>query len=123
MPRRPRGPARRSRSISPVEKADFPVYLTGLGTVQAFNTVVVRTRVDGQIDKIAFKEGQMVKQGDLLAEIDPRPFQARSTRPRPRRRRMRPISPTPISTCSATPSSANSPRASRPTPSAPRSRN
>jgi membrane fusion protein, multidrug efflux system len=63
-------------SISPVEQADFPVYLTGLGTVQAFNTVVVRTRVDGQIDKIAFKEGQMVKQGDLLAEIDPRPFQA-----------------------------------------------
>jgi multidrug efflux system membrane fusion protein len=63
-------------SISPVEKTDFPVYLTGLGTVQAFNTVVVRTRVDGQIDKIAFAEGQMVKQGDLLAEIDPRPFQA-----------------------------------------------
>jgi multidrug efflux system membrane fusion protein len=63
-------------SISPVEKIDFPVYLTGLGTVQAFNTVVVRTRVDGQIDKIAFTEGQMVKQGDLLAEIDPRPFQA-----------------------------------------------
>ncbi len=63
-------------SISPVEKTDFPVYLTGLGTVQAFNTVVVRTRVDGQIDKIAFQEGQMVKQGDLLAEIDPRPFQA-----------------------------------------------
>src|ERR1700750_2617260 len=53
-------------SISPVEKADFPVYLTGLGTVQAFNTVVVRTRVDGQIDKVAFKEGQMVNQGDLL---------------------------------------------------------
>src|ERR1700687_33197 len=63
-------------SIAPVEKADFPVYLTGLGTVQGFNTVVVRTRVDGQIDKIAFKEGQLVKQGDLLAEIDPRPFQA-----------------------------------------------
>jgi membrane fusion protein, multidrug efflux system len=63
-------------SISPVEKTDFPVYLTGLGTVQGFNTVVVRTRVDGQIDKIAFTEGQMVKQGDLLAEIDPRPFQA-----------------------------------------------
>jgi multidrug efflux system membrane fusion protein len=63
-------------SIAPVEKADFPVYLTGLGTVQGFNTVLVRTRVDGQIDKIAFKEGQLVKQGDLLAEIDPRPFQA-----------------------------------------------
>ena len=63
-------------TVAPVEKADFPVYLTGLGTVQGFNTVVVRTRVDGQIDKIAFKEGQLVNQGDLLAEIDPRPFRA-----------------------------------------------
>src|SRR3979490_3376293 len=63
-------------TIAPVEKAGFPVYLTGLGTVQGFNTVVVRSRVDGQIDKIAFKEGQLVNQGDLLAEIDPRPFQA-----------------------------------------------
>jgi multidrug efflux system membrane fusion protein len=63
-------------TIAPVEKSDFPVYLTGLGTVQGFNTVVVRTRVDGQIDKVAFKEGQLVNQGDLLVEIDPRPFQA-----------------------------------------------
>jgi membrane fusion protein, multidrug efflux system len=63
-------------SIAPVQKADFPVYLTGLGTVQGFNTVLVRTRVDGQIDKVAFKEGQMVNQGDLLVEIDPRPYQA-----------------------------------------------
>ena len=63
-------------SIAQVQKADFPVYLTGLGTVQAFNTVVVRTRVDGQIDKIAFTEGQTVAAGDLLAEVDPRPFQA-----------------------------------------------
>src|ERR1700716_1333530 len=62
--------------IAPVEKADFPVYLTGLGTVQGFNTVLVRTRIDGQIDKIAFQEGQQVNQGDLLVEIDPRPFQA-----------------------------------------------
>jgi multidrug efflux system membrane fusion protein len=63
-------------TIAPVQKADFPVYLTGLGTVQGFNTVLVRTRVDGQIDKVAFKEGQIVKGGDLLVEIDPRPFQA-----------------------------------------------
>lgn len=63
-------------TVATVEKSDFPVYLEGLGTVQGFNTVVVRTRVDGQIDTIAFKEGQIVKQGDLLAQIDPRPFQA-----------------------------------------------
>src|SRR6476646_3816096 len=62
--------------IAPVEQADFPVYLTGLGTVQGFNTVVVRTRVDGQINRIAFQEGQFVKEGDTLVEIDPRPFQA-----------------------------------------------
>jgi membrane fusion protein, multidrug efflux system len=74
-----RGPAPAATvpvTIASVEKADFPVYLNGLGTVQGFNTVVVRTRVDGQIDKIAFTEGQLVKQGDLLAHIDPRPFQA-----------------------------------------------
>jgi multidrug efflux system membrane fusion protein len=63
-------------TIAPVQKSDFPVYLTGLGTVQGFNTVLVRTRIDGAIDKVAFKEGQLVKQGDLLVEIDPRPFQA-----------------------------------------------
>ena len=63
-------------TIASVEKADFPAYLFGLGSVQGLNTVVVRTRVDGQIDKIAFQEGQLVKQGDILAEIDPRPYQA-----------------------------------------------
>jgi multidrug efflux system membrane fusion protein len=73
---RPRGPAPIAVKIATVEKADFPVYQIGLGTVQGFNTVVVRTRVDGQIDKIAFKEGQLVKEGELLAQIDPRPFQA-----------------------------------------------
>jgi multidrug efflux system membrane fusion protein len=62
--------------LATVEKSNFPLYLQGLGTVQGFNTVVVRTRVDGQIDQIAFKEGQTVKKGDLLAHIDPRPFQA-----------------------------------------------
>ena len=70
----PRNPVR--VTVAPAEKTDFPVYLTSLGTVQAFNTVVVRSRVDGQIDKIAFTEGQLVNQGDLLAEIDPRPYQA-----------------------------------------------
>ncbi|UGV26224.1 efflux RND transporter periplasmic adaptor subunit [Rhodopseudomonas boonkerdii] len=71
-----RGPAPIPVKIASVERSDFPVYLTGLGTVQGFNTVVVRTRVDGQIDRIAFTEGQIVKEGDLLAQIDPRPFQA-----------------------------------------------
>jgi multidrug efflux system membrane fusion protein len=55
---------------------DVPVYLPGLGTAQAFNTVTIRTQVDGQLQKIAFREGQEVKTGDLLAQIDPRPFQA-----------------------------------------------
>jgi multidrug efflux system membrane fusion protein len=63
-------------TIAAVDKADFPILLTGLGTVQGFNTVVVRSRVDGQINKIGFKEGDLVKEGDLLAQIDPRPFQA-----------------------------------------------
>ena len=108
-------------TIAPVEKADFPVLLTGLGTVQGFNTVVVRTRVDGQIDKIAFKEGDLVKQGDLLvADRSRARSRPRSTRPKPRSNRMRPTSPTPIWICSASQNSANSPPGSRPTPSAPR---
>jgi membrane fusion protein, multidrug efflux system len=56
-------------------KGDLPVYLNGLGTVTAFNTVTIRSRVDGQIVKINFQEGQYVHQGDALVEIDPRPFE------------------------------------------------
>ena len=62
--------------MTPAKRADFPVVLESLGQVQAYNTVLVRARVDGEIVKIAFKEGQIVKHGDLLAQIDPRPFQA-----------------------------------------------
>ncbi len=56
--------------------ADVPIYLSGLGTVQAFYTVTVTARVDGELQKVAFTEGQMVHKGDLLAQIDPRPNQA-----------------------------------------------
>ena len=55
---------------------DVPVFLHGIGTVQAYNTVAIKSRVDGQIVKIDFKEGDEVKEGDSLFQIDPRPFQA-----------------------------------------------
>jgi membrane fusion protein, multidrug efflux system len=63
-------------TIANVQTADFPVYLNGLGTVQPFQTVTVRSRVDGQILKVDFKQGRMVQEGDVLVEIDPRPYQA-----------------------------------------------
>jgi membrane fusion protein, multidrug efflux system len=59
-----------------VETKSFPVVLNGLGTVQATNTVIVRSRVDGQIERVTFEEGQMVNEGELLVQIDPAPFQA-----------------------------------------------
>jgi multidrug efflux system membrane fusion protein len=61
--------------VASAQRGDLPVYFNGLGTVTAFNTVTVRSRVDGQLISIAFKEGQFVREGDLLAQIDPRPFQ------------------------------------------------
>ena len=63
-------------SAAEVKRGDLNRYLTAIGTVTAFNTVTVKTRVDGQIVNVAFKEGQTVHQGDLLVEVDPRPYQA-----------------------------------------------
>jgi multidrug efflux system membrane fusion protein len=63
-------------TVATVQKADFPVYLNGLGTVQPYQTVTVRSRVDGQITKVDFRQGSRVKQGDVLVEIDPRSFKA-----------------------------------------------
>jgi membrane fusion protein, multidrug efflux system len=59
-----------------VLKHDVPIYLRGVGTVIAYNNVIVRSQITGQLVKIAFTQGQTVKKGDLLAEIDPRPYQA-----------------------------------------------
>lgn len=64
-----------SIAVAKVSSMDLPVYLRGLGSVEAFNTVVVKSRIDGQLVKINFREGQEVKEGDLLAVIDPRPYQ------------------------------------------------
>ena len=76
----PKGPPPAAPAIPVVAGAaaaqNMPVYVRGLGTVQAFQTVTVRTRVDGNITKVLFTEGQEVKTGDPLFQIDPRPFQA-----------------------------------------------
>jgi len=63
-------------SAAPAQRRDVPIYLTGLGTVQAYNSVLVKSRVDGQIVKINFSEGKDVRAGDVLVEIDPRPYEA-----------------------------------------------
>jgi membrane fusion protein, multidrug efflux system len=70
------GPPRAvSVAVAPVQKQDVPVYLSGLGSVTAFNTANIKSRIDGQIMKVNFKEGQDVRQGELLIEIDSRPYE------------------------------------------------
>lgn len=71
-PARPAVPVTVGKAV----KRDMQTFLEGLGTVQAYNTVTIRPQVDGQLIKLAVKEGQDVKAGDLLFEIDPRPYQA-----------------------------------------------
>ncbi|HKD52178.1 MAG TPA: MdtA/MuxA family multidrug efflux RND transporter periplasmic adaptor subunit [Candidatus Acidoferrum sp.] len=61
--------------VATAQQGDLPVYFNGLGTVTAFNTVTVHSRVDGQLVNVAYREGQYVHEGDLLVQIDPRPYQ------------------------------------------------
>jgi membrane fusion protein, multidrug efflux system len=72
---RPTAPAPISVVTATAKAGDQPIYLTGLGSVVGFKTVTLRTRVDGELMRVAVSEGQMVSAGDLIAEIDPRPFQ------------------------------------------------
>ncbi|GKS92836.1 MULTISPECIES: efflux RND transporter periplasmic adaptor subunit [unclassified Acidovorax] len=63
-------------SLASVVQQDFPIWTDAIGTVTSLNAVNVRSRVDGQLERVAFTEGQMVRKGDLLAQVDPRPLQA-----------------------------------------------
>ena len=63
-------------TVAQAARQDVPVFASGVGTVQAYRSVLVRARVDGTLEKIFFREGQDVKRGDPLAEIDPRPYAA-----------------------------------------------
>jgi multidrug efflux system membrane fusion protein len=78
-------------SVALAQTADFPVYLNGLGTVQPYETVTVHSRVDGELTKVSFKQGQMVNEGELLAQIDPRPIRRLSIRRSRKRRRTKRI--------------------------------
>ena len=69
-------PAAAPVHVAQVTRSDFPVFVNGLGNVQATNAVTVRSRVDGQIVKVAFQEGQLLHEGDLLVQIDPAPYKA-----------------------------------------------
>ncbi len=74
------GPQRGGMAVPVVagvaQQKDVPIFLDGLGTIQALNTVTVRARVDGQLESLAIKEGDEVKEGDVIAQLDPAPFQA-----------------------------------------------
>jgi multidrug efflux system membrane fusion protein len=71
-----KAPAAIQVDVETVQSGDVPVYLVGLGTIQALYTDTITARVDGQLDSVAFTEGQLVTKGELLAQIDPRPYQA-----------------------------------------------
>lgn len=91
------GPLAPVQAATAVEQA-VPRYLTGLGTITAANTVTVRSRVDGQLIALHFREGQQVKAGDLLAEIDPSQFKVALAQARGQLAKIKPRLPTPAVT-------------------------
>src|SRR5215510_12002101 len=74
-PQRPPAPSVPVKATM-VQRQDVPMFLDGIGIVTAFNNVTVKVRVDGHLDKVSFVEGQDIAEGDVLAQIDPRPLQA-----------------------------------------------